>query len=149
MCYRISSRVAGGFVVGLCWLSMLYIVVSLYMLIPNSQFLLLPQLVIWYSSAWLLCGCVLMFFGGGSLIVWSCPTFLFCFCCPCFWCHLHKITSKTNVYNFSRMFSSCWFIVSDRAFESIINAEFSFFMWYKVRVLFHSFAFRILVAHGS
>ena len=38
-CYRFSSRVACGFVVTPCWLSTLYIVVSIYMLIPNSQFL--------------------------------------------------------------------------------------------------------------
>ena len=57
-CYRISSRVACGFVVGPCWLSILYIVVSIYMLIPNSQFIPPPQLSIWQPSAWLLCRCV-------------------------------------------------------------------------------------------
>ena len=52
-----SSRVACGFVVGPCWLSILYIVVSIYMLIPNSQFLPPPQLAIWQRSPWLLCRC--------------------------------------------------------------------------------------------
>ena len=56
-CYRISSRVSCGFVVGPCWLSILYIVVSIYMLIPNYQFIPLPQLAIWLPSAWLLCRC--------------------------------------------------------------------------------------------
>ena len=37
-----------------------------------------------------------------------------------------KITSKTNVYSFSRMFSSISFIVSDLAFKSLINSEFCF-----------------------
>ena len=57
-CYRISSRVACGFVGGPCWLSIIYIVVSIYMLIPNSQFIPPPQLAIWQPSAWLLCRCV-------------------------------------------------------------------------------------------
>ena len=39
--------VSCGFVVGPCWLSILYIVVSIYMLIPNYQLILLPQLSIW------------------------------------------------------------------------------------------------------
>ena len=46
-CYRFSSRVACGFVVTPCWLSTLYIVVSIYMLIPNSEFIPPPQLAIW------------------------------------------------------------------------------------------------------
>ena len=37
--YRISSRGACGFVVDPCWLSILYIVVCIYVLIPNSQFI--------------------------------------------------------------------------------------------------------------
>ena len=57
--------------------------------------------------------------------------FYFCFCCLCFQCHIHKITSKTNVYTFSRMLSSSWFIVSDFAFKSLINFEFIF--WYSDR----------------
>ena len=65
--FRYSSRVPCSFVVGSCWLTILYIVVSLYMLIPNSQFLLLPQLVIWYSSAWLLCRCFLNALWGRQL----------------------------------------------------------------------------------
>ena len=57
-CYRISSRVSCGFVVGPCCLSILYIVVSIYMLIRISLFFHQPQLAIWLPSALLLCRCV-------------------------------------------------------------------------------------------
>ena len=43
-CYRMSDRVVCGFVVGPCWLSILYIVVSIYMLVPNSKFIPPPNL---------------------------------------------------------------------------------------------------------
>ena len=75
-CYRISSRVACGFVVGPCWLSILYIVVSIYMLIPNSQFIPPPDFPFGNNQLGFYVNGFLMFFGGGSLIVWSRPTFL-------------------------------------------------------------------------
>ena len=125
-CYRISSRVACGYVVGPWWLSIIYIVVSIYMLIPNSQSSPRPNLPFGNHQLGFYVDVFLMFFGGGSLIIWSHATFLFLFCCLCFQCHIHKITSKTNVYNFSRMFSSPWFIVSDLAVKSLINSEISF-----------------------
>ena len=65
------------FVVGPCWLCILYLVVSLYMLIPSSQFLPLPQLSFGNHQLCFYVDVFLMFFRGGSLIDWSRPTFLF------------------------------------------------------------------------
>ena len=70
------GRVACGFVVGPCWLSILYIVVSIYMLIPNSQFVPPPDFPFGNHQLGFYVNGFLMFFGGGSLIVWSRPTFL-------------------------------------------------------------------------
>ena len=45
-CYRISSRVACDFVVNPCWLSILYIVVSIYICFPLLPIYTLPNLPI-------------------------------------------------------------------------------------------------------
>ena len=68
-CYRISSRVACGFVVGPCWLFILYIVVSIYMLIPKFQSSPRPNLPFGNHQLGLYVDVFLMFFRGGSLII--------------------------------------------------------------------------------
>ena len=79
---RISSRVACGFVVGPCWLFIIYIVVSIYRLIPNFQSSPRPNLPFGNHQLVFYVDVFLMFFGGGSLIIWSHPTFLFLLLLP-------------------------------------------------------------------
>ena len=46
------------------------------------------------------------------LSIWCNHSCLFCFCCLCFWSHIHKIIANTNVKRHFLMFLSRIFMVS-------------------------------------
>ena len=48
------------------------------------------------------------------------PLVYFCFCCFCFWCHIQKITAKTNVKELPPIVFSSSFTVSGLTFKSLI-----------------------------
>ena len=56
------------------------------------------------------------------------PLIYFCFCCLCFWCHLHEIIVKTNVIKIFLILSSRIFTVLGLMFKSLIHFELIFVM---------------------
>ena len=54
------------------------------------------------------------------------PLVYFCFCCLCFWSHIQKIVTKTDVMGLLPVFSSRSFMASGHTFKSLIHVELIF-----------------------